>query len=122
MKDSYREIQNNLRQQTISNAYLIDQKCAKSNPYNNQMKRKDSSIQTHCFKLIGVLSFFFIFTCYLYGGQDIKAGFHKFYHDLTYEIKQLEHQSPVIKETIGVCKRGYHYLRSKTEAIQNEKE
>ncbi len=107
MKESYSEVLEQLRQQHTMNSQMVHNR--NLTYYNTDRYDKNQNVQdiaqykrswTLSFtgKIILFLIAVFLFSFYLYGGQDLKKGMQMVYADVTEQIHIIEAENPEVKE------------------------
>lgn len=117
--DEYTEIREHLRKSHDQNTREVCQR-EHNSIYQYQYSGKkyvrgaDEGYTSRTFFLkVKVLVFFaavFIFSCYIYGGQDIKKGAIKAFSEIKIEINHLEEKEPKVKEAMVYVRRAYHKI------------
>lgn len=52
-----------------------------------------------------------LFSCYLYGGQDVKKGAAMAWNDMSTQIAKLEEEEPAVKEAMGCVRNAYREVK-----------
>lgn len=129
LKDSYQEIREQLRRQYSINASEVSSK-GKNNPYSYGEYRDDMAGETRRdagFPSIRAKVFLFfacimLFSCYLYGGQDVKKGAVKAWNELGQQISAIGEKQPYVKKAVDTCTNGYREIKQLWDAIAEETE
>ena len=126
MNEMYSEVREHLRRQHAMNTQEIHGKRLDNFPkYSYYGVDEDfgdcnrHSSKTFLFK--GKIFLFFLcvmlFSCYLYGGQDLEKGAAMAWHDMCTQITRLEEKEPLVKDAMGYCRQGYHWVKDKTKEM-----
>ncbi|MDO5149614.1 MAG: hypothetical protein Q4D76_09495 [Oscillospiraceae bacterium] len=118
MNQNYQEIVEQLRQQTNKNQKQLYGKVAYPYRYHSSYENIPEQTNNHFMFSCKMILFFvcvLAFSCYLYGGQDFKKGVSLAYKDIHASIQDLEENEPIVKEAMGYCKKGYHFIMDKTK-------
>ena len=124
MNEMYSEVREHLRRQHAMNTQEIHGKRLDNFPkYSYYGESEDlgdgaqNSFQTFLFKgkIILFLLCVMLFSCYLYGRQDIKKGAVMAWNEMNTRITKLEKDEPAVQEALGYCKKGYHWIRGKVQ-------
>ena len=120
MEDQYVEIREYLRKQHNANVtdvrgryhgngYIYHYDDADDNE-NTSKRYKPSAFSNFVF--LGKVMVFFaavlLFSCYIYGGQDLKKGAGMALRDVNAEISKLENENDTVKETMGYVRNAWH--------------
>ncbi|MDE6435275.1 MAG: hypothetical protein K2L07_13715 [Lachnospiraceae bacterium] len=117
MNEAYQEVREQLRRQHAMNKNEVHGKeipAIRSNYYKNDSADTQGDYGmtfSFKFKIFVFLCAVMLFSCYLYGGQDIKKGASMAYHELRTAVSILEEEEPLVKEVVGYCREGYHWMR-----------
>ncbi|MCM1498850.1 MAG: hypothetical protein NC124_10340 [Clostridium sp.] len=124
MNEMYSEVREHLRRQHAMNKNEVHGREIPSRAgyyYYDSMQTEHTGMSFFFkFKIFVFLSSVMLFSCYLYGGQDIKKGASMVYRDLRTTIAELEEEEPLVKEAIGYCRQGYHWIKDITQEYINE--
>lgn len=52
-----------------------------------------------------------LFSCYIYGGQDVKKGAEMAWRDANVEITKLENENENVRETMGYVRTAWHRVK-----------
>lgn len=52
-----------------------------------------------------------LFSCYLYGGQDVKKGAAMAWKDISTQITRLEQEEPAVKQAMGYVRKAYSEVK-----------
>lgn len=115
MNESYQTVKEQLRRQHTMNQNELHSKNLAFDSFRpfNQAHEEDEFGSNFGFKM-KVLCFIgcvMLFSCYLYGGQDVKKGANMAYQDIKIAVLQLEEEEPIVKEAMAYCRQGYHKIR-----------
>ena len=113
MKEEYSEVLEQLRHQHTMNSQMVHNR--NTTYYNMDRYDKKQNVQdiaqhkgswTLSFtgKIFLFLIAVFLFSFYLYGGQDLTKGMQMVYADITEQIYTLETKYPELKEYMDVAK------------------
>lgn len=120
MNDIYSEVLEHLRQQHAMNTQEIRGKnIDNSHKYsyygnNDAQENAGKSISwTFSFKakIFLFLLCVMLFSCYLYGGQDVKKGAVMAWNEMNTQITKLEEKEPAVKESIGYVRKAYKEVK-----------
>ena len=117
MDEMYNEIREHLRKSHYQNTQEVYQR--ERSPiyqYNYSQKRYvqgDNAQHTSWtfslkLKIFMFLMSVMLFSCYLYGGQDLEKGASMVITEMKTEINNLEKKEPIIKETMLYVRKAYH--------------
>lgn len=128
MNEMYSEVREHLRQQHAMNTQEIrGKKVDNSYKYGYyeydgvQGEMNDGTFWTFSFKgkvflfLLSVL----LFSCYLYGGQDVKKGAVMAWNDMNTQITKLEEEKPAVKQAMGYVRKAYEEVKDFTKTYIN---
>lgn len=121
LNEMYSEVREHLRRQHAKNTQEIHGKRLDNFPkYSYYGESEDLYNNTRgTFSLKGKILLFLLcvmlFSCYLYGGQDIKKGATLAWNDLNTQITQMEKDEPAVQEAMGYCRQGYRWVKSKIQ-------
>lgn len=123
MEDQYVEIREYLRKQHNANVtdvrgryhgngYMYHYDDADDNE-NTSKRYKPSAFSNFVFlgKVMVFLAAVLLFSCYIYGGQDLKKGAGMALRDVNAEITKLENENDTVKETMGYVRSAWHKTR-----------
>lgn len=120
----YFEVREHLRRQHAMNKNEVHGKGLPNHTdyyYSEGMSAEHSGMSfSFKFKIFVFISSVMLFSCYLYGGQDIKKGARMAYDDLRATVSELEEEEPLVKEAIGYCRQGYHWIKDITKEYITE--
>lgn len=122
LNEMYSEVREHLRRQHDMNRNEVHGKGFPNHSYyNDTASGQNPGISFFFkFKVFVFISSVMLFSCYLYGGQDIKKGAKMVYNDLRSTVSELEDEEPMVKEVIGYCRQGYHWIKDITNEYVNE--
>ncbi|MCM1180777.1 MAG: hypothetical protein NC347_11005 [Clostridium sp.] len=126
MNEAYQEVREQLRRQHAMNKNEVHGKeipAIRPAYYNSGYADEQGGYgMTFSFKLkiLVFLCAVMLFSCYLYGGQDIKKGVSLAYHELRTAVAVLEEEEPLVKEVVGYCREGYHWIKDAAEEYMHE--
>lgn len=121
MNEAYQEVREQLRRQHAMNKNEVHGKEIPGNRtyyyYDDSKETPLNPGMTFSFKLkiFVFLCAVMLFSCYLYGGQDVKKGASMAYHDLRATMSELEEEEPLVKEAMGYCRQGYHWIKDRAQ-------
>lgn len=123
MEDRYYEIRDYLRKQHNANVTEVRGK-NHGNGYvyyyedvtednNKSKRRRPSTLSNLVFfgKVMVFLAAVLLFSCYIYGGQDIKKGAKMAWRDANSEITKLENENDTVKETMSYVRTAWHKVK-----------
>ncbi len=70
-------------------------------------------------KVFLFLTCIMLFSCYLYGGQDIKKGAAMAWSDMNTQIARLEENQPAVKQAMGYVRKAYNEMKDFSETYLN---
>lgn len=123
MNEMYSEVREHLRRQHAMNTQEIHGKRLDNFPKysyygvdedSGNTTRNSSKAFLFKVKILLFLLCVMLFSCYIYGGQDIKKGAAMAWKDMNSQITRLEEEEPLVKEAMGYCRKGYHWLKELT--------
>lgn len=125
MNEMYSEVREHLRRQHAMNKNEVHGKELPNRAYyyyndNTQAEQNQGMSFFFKFKIFVFISSVMLFSCYLYGGQDIQKGARMVYDDLRATVSELEEEEPLVKEAVGYCRQGYHWIKDITKEYINE--
>lgn len=127
MNDSYSEVREYLRQEHAKNTNEIYGRNAnmlsKSGYYKVNWENTEEDVSwTIPFR--GKVALFLIcvmlFSCYLYGGKDVKKGAVMAWSDMQQHITALEEEQPYIKKAVNKAEQWYKEIKGYIEAYLEE--
>lgn len=123
LEDRYNEIRKYLRNQHNANsvevhsryqgrnyAYHYDGNVYNDN-YDKTPKKSHSSGLLFWTKIAVFLFAVLTFSCYIYGGQDLKKGFEMALSDTNAQISQLEQDNETVKETMTQVRKVWRNVK-----------
>lgn len=127
MNDSYSEVREYLRQEHAKNTNEIYGRnihtLSKSGYYGSVQENNEEAI-FWTFSIRGKFLLFFacvmLFSCYLYGGQDVKKGAVMAWSDMQRQITVLEEENSAVKEVVEQVKTIYHTVRDYVEEFTGD--
>lgn len=60
-----------------------------------------------------------LFSCYLYGGQDVKKGAVMAWNDMNTQITKLEEEEPAVKQAMSYVRKAYEEVKDFTRTYMN---
>lgn len=63
-------------------------------------------------KVMVFLAAVLLFSCYIYGGQDLKKGAGMAFQDVNAKISKLENENDTVKETMGYVRKAWHRTKN----------
>ena len=120
MNEMYSEVREHLRQQHAANTQEIHGKNIdnfhKYHYYGENETLDDLKNDTlQAFFLKGKILLFLIcvmlFSCYLYGGQDVKKGATMAWNDMNTQITKLEEEEPAVKQVTSYARKAYEEVK-----------
>lgn len=70
-------------------------------------------------KILLFLTCILLFSCYLYGGQDLKKGAAMAWSDMNIQITRLEEERPAVKQAMGYVRKAYDDVKDFTKIYMN---
>jgi len=126
LNEAYQEVREQLRRQHAMNKNEVHGKEIPANrfhySYHDFADEQTNYGMNFLFKLkiFVFLCAVMLFSCYLYGGQDIKKGASMAYRDLRATVSELEEEEPLVKEVMGYCRQGYHWMKDTAQEYMDE--
>ncbi|MGN0155557.1 MAG: hypothetical protein ACI4A3_13980 [Lachnospiraceae bacterium] len=120
MNEMYSEVREHLRRQHAMNTQEIRGKNLDNSykygyyGYNGvQEDANGGTSWTFSFKakVLLFLLCVMLFSCYLYGGQDVKKGAAMAWNDMSTQITKLEEEEPAVKEAMGYIRNAYKEVK-----------
>jgi hypothetical protein len=114
LKEAYQEVREHLRRQhNINKCEVLGKKTPGRYEVYEEERQPAPSGMTFLFKLkiFVFLCCVMVFSCYLYGGQDVEKGAVMVFEDIRTEVNALEEEEPAVKEAMGYCRQGYHWVK-----------
>lgn len=125
MNDLYSEVREHLRQEHARNTNEIYVRNRVSNGYYTGVQENMRDV-SWTFSLKGKVIVFIVcvmlFSCYLYGGKDVKKGAVMAWSDMRQQITVLEDEQPYVKEAITKVKQIYEAVSSYIKEYTGEME
>ena len=92
------------------------------NEYSDKCeKNRSRSNLIFLFKIITFLVAVLTFSCYIYGGQNLKNGFEMAVSETCEQIEKLERDNETVRETMAGVRNVWHKVKDfKTEWRKNE--
>ena len=124
----YSEVREHLRQQHAMNTQEIQGKnidnSYKYGYYEYDEVQGDTNGGTSwTFSFKGKVFLFLLsvmlFSCYLYGGQDVKKGAVMVWNDMNTQITKLEEEEPAVKQAMGYIRKAYEEVKDFTRTYIN---
>ena len=128
MNEMYSEVREHLRQQHAMNTQEIQGKnidnSYKYGYYEYDEVQGDTNGGTSwTFSFKGKVFLFLLsvmlFSCYLYGGQDVKKGAVMVWNDMNTQITRLEEEEPAVKQAMGYIRKAYEEVKDFTRTYIN---
>lgn len=128
MNEMYSEVREHLRRQHAMNTQEIHGKnLDNSNKYSYygyngvQEEANDGTSWTFSFKgkVFLFLLCVMLFSCYLYGGQDVKKGAVMAWNDMSTQITRLEEEEPAVKQAMSYVRKAYKEVKDFTQTYMN---
>lgn len=120
MNDIYSEVLEHLRRQHAMNTQEIRGKnidnSHKYSYYGNNDAQEDADRSTSwTISFMGKIFLFLLcvmlFSCYLYGGQDVKKGAVMAWNEMNTQITKLEEKEPAVKEAMDYVRKAYKEVK-----------
>lgn len=115
MNEMYSDVRERLRQQHLCNiqeitksGYFNKSGYYDKNEVQEENKRKTSWTFSFKAKVFLLISCIMLFSCYLYGGQDVKKGAVMAFNEMNVQITELEEDSLVVKRAVSGIKTIYN--------------
>ena len=121
MENQYAEIRDYLRKQHNANVTEVRGRYhGNGNVYHYEDIDEDDNRETKRYrpsafsnlvflgKVLVFLAAVLLFSCYIYGGQDLKKGVGMAWRDANVEITKLENENEAVKETMGYVRNAWH--------------
>lgn len=124
----YTEVREHLRRQHAMNTQEIRGKhidnSYKYSYYENNGISEGTEDELFGVQFLGGKVFLFLtcimlFSCYLYGGQDIKKGAAMAWSDMNTQIARLEENQPAVKQAMGYVRKAYNEMKDFSETYLN---
>ncbi len=128
MNEMYSEVREDLRRQHAMNTQEIQGKnidnSYKYGYYEYDRVQGDTSGGTSwTFPFKGKILLFLLcvmlFSCYLYGGQDVKKGAVMAWNDMHTQITKLEEEEPAVKQAMRYMRKAYEEVKDFTKTYIN---
>ena len=130
MNEMYAQVREHLRQQHDANTQEIHGKKVdnfnKYGYYGNDGKMNGecaASAQSNSSffgtKVLLFLVSVMVFSCYIYGGQDIRKGATMAWEEMKVGIAKLEKEEPVVKEAMSYVRKAYDEVEDFTKTYLN---
>lgn len=128
MNEMYSEVREHLRRQHAMNTQEIRGKnidnSYKYSYYEYDGVRGDTNGGTSwTFSFKGKVLLFLLcvmlFSCYLYGGQDVKKGAVMAWNDMNTQITRLEEEEPAVKQAMSYIRKAYEGVKDFTRTYMN---
>lgn len=120
MNEMYSEVREALRRQHAMNRQEVRGKNIggyyRYRDYDREQEENDT-LQALTFKgkIVVFLLSVMLFSCYLYGGQDIKKGAVMAWNDINTQITKLEEEEPAVKQTMDYIRNAYSEIKDFAE-------
>lgn len=126
MNEMYSEVREHLRQQHDANTMEIHgKKVDNFNKYRYYGAIDANTVEPHG----AILSFrtkafvfvicVMLFSCYIYGGQDMKKGASMAWSEIKIQIVKLEEDEPAVKQAMSYVRKAYNEVEDFTETYFN---
>ncbi|MBR1866304.1 MAG: hypothetical protein IJ801_07335 [Lachnospiraceae bacterium] len=129
MNEMYSEVREHLRRQHAMNTQEIRGKNIDNlykygyYEYNNVQEGTEEEDSAWTLPLGGKVFLFLVcimlFSCYLYGGQDLKKGAAMAWSDMNTRITRLEEERPAVKQAMGYVRKAYDDMKDFTKTYMN---
>jgi hypothetical protein len=124
LQESYQEVAEQLRRQHRMNQSRLQERETPRAVVT--FPSEEATAATHKIPLSLRLKIFvflgsvMLFSCYLYGGQDVKKGATMAYNDMRTVLHKWEEQEPAVKEAMSYCRQGYQWICNVAEEVAED--
>ena len=128
MNELYSEVREHLRQQHAMNTQEIHvknvdnfHKCGYYGEGGIGSVQKEQTMKNNSIKgkVFLFLTCVMVFSCYLYGGQDVKKGAVMAWSDMNVQITRLEEKEPAVRQAMDYVRKAYHEVKDFTKTYLN---
>lgn len=120
MDDTYKEVQRKLRQQQMMNDQeLRIRKGERLVDGRYEELQEESGISLGSRILLFVVCIM-LFSCYLYGGQDVKKGAMMAWSEMTGQFSQLEEERPAVRQVMHYIRKARDEVKELTNTYRNQ--
>ncbi len=124
MNEMYSEVREHLRQQHAMNTQEIHGK--KVDNFDNYRYYGNDGVEEDITSLVSfkTKAFVFItcvmlFSCYIYGGQDVEKGAKMAWTEMKAQIVKLEAEEPAVKQAMSYVRKAYDEVEDFTKTYMN---
>lgn len=120
MDDAYKEVRRQLRQQQMMNDQelkirkgerLVDDR------YEEFQEESGISLGSRIALFVMCIM---LFSCYLYGGKDVKKGALMAWNDMTGQIGRLEEEQPAVRQVMNYMRMARDEVKELTNTYRNQ--
>lgn len=113
----YSEVREHLRRQHMMNQQEIYGKSIGGNEkfYDNMLSEEEGAPSKSFFlkgKMFLLMLCIMVFSCYLYGGQNVQKGAVMAWKDIHKQVNELEQEQPYVKKTMNYVRSTYSEIKS----------
>ena len=124
MNEMYSEVREHLRQQHAMNTQEIHGKKVdnfnKSRYYGNDgVEETNTPLVSFKTKAFVFISGVMLFSCYIYGGQDLEKGARMAWTEMKTTIVKLEAEEPAVKQAMSYVRKAYGEVEDFTKTYMN---
>lgn len=125
MNEMYSEVREHLRQQHAANTQEIYGKNIDNfykyryygeSEIQDNLNNDTSSVKGKVFLFLACVM---LFSCYLYGGQDVKKGAAMAWNDMNTQITRLEEEELAVKQTMTYVRKAYDEIKDFAKTYLN---
>jgi len=124
LNEMYSEVREHLRQQHAVNTQEIHgKKVDNFNKYryygNDGVENSSTSLISFKTKIFVFLTCVMLFSCYIYGGQDVEKGARQAWAEMKSQIVKLEKEEPAVKQAMSYIRKAYDEVEDFTKIYMN---
>ena len=124
MNEMYSEVREHLRQQHAMNTQEIHgKKVDNFNKYryygNDGVEETNTPLVSFKTKAFVFISGVMLFSCYIYGGQDLEKGARMAWTEMKTTIVKLEAEEPAVKQAMSYVRKAYGEVEDFTKTYMN---
>lgn len=124
LNEMYSEVREHLRQQhTMNTQEIHGKKVDNFNKYryygNDGADEKATPLVSFKTKIFVFIASVLLFSCYIYGGQDVEKGAKMAWSEMKAGIARLEKEEPAVKEAMSYVRKAYDEVEDFTNTYLN---
>lgn len=124
LNEMYSEVREHLRQQHAANTQEIHGKkvdnLSKYRYYGNDgLEEATTPLVPFSTKVFLFFTCVMLFSCYIYGGQDVEKGARMAWAEMQEQVLQLEKEEPAVKQAMSYVRKAYDEVKDFSKTYMN---